>query len=216
MTSLAPRSARAARHHGPRQHSIGIGSRIGRLEVVTEGEPYFWRGRFSRRRWQCVCDCGEETEVREDLLQTGHTQSCGCLRDDRGRERLFRHGGKAGGAVTPEYTAWQAILHRSGEAPVCRRWRSRSGAGFAAFLQDMGRRPGPTHRLVRTDPSRAFGPGNCAWVAEAPRRGVPRRLIRYRGQVVTLRRAAEASGVAYGLLCKRLERGWSVPRALQA
>jgi lambda repressor-like predicted transcriptional regulator len=43
---------------------------------------------------------------------------------------------------------------------------------------------------------------------------VPRRLVVLRGRGVTLTEAAAAAGVAYGTLCKRLERGWPLERAL--
>jgi hypothetical protein len=194
---------------------IRAGRRSGRLEVLGEGEPYLWRGRLARRRWLCACECGREAEVREDRLRAGTTRSCGCLRDELARAHLLRHGGRAGGRATPEYEAWRAMLHRSGGAPVCRRWRAGGGRGFAAFLADLGPRPGPGHRLVRRDPGRAFAPGNCAWAEGAPRRGVPRRLVVYRGRRVTLRAAAAASGVGYAALCKRLERGWPPARALR-
>ncbi len=194
---------------------VGAGLRFGRLEVLDEGAPYLWRGRFPKRRWLCLCDCGRETEVRDDRLKAGTTRSCGCLRDDAARDRLTRHGAKAGGTAAPEYYAWQAMLHRSDGAPVVRRWRAGGGRGFAAFLADLGPRPGPGHRLVRLDPNRAFGPSNCAWVLGAPRRGVPRRFVVYRGHRLPLKVAAQASGVGYERLCKRLERGWQPERALR-
>jgi hypothetical protein len=194
---------------------VDVGRRFGRLEALGEGEPYLWRGRFSRRRWRCACVCGREAEVREDRLKAGATRSCGCLRDEAARARLLRHGGRADGRASPEYAAWQAALHRSGGAAVCRRWRAGGGRGFAAFLADLGPRPGPRHRLVRHDPSRAWAPGNCAWVEGAPRRGVPRRLVTHRGRRMTLAEAAAATGVGYATLCKRLERGWPPSRALR-
>ena len=207
----------AARRQPPRRlaEAVRPGRRFGRLEVLREGEPYYWRGRFSRRRWICACDCGRESLVREDRLKYGATRSCGCLHDDVARARPLRHGAKAGGRVAPEYHVWQAMLHRSGGAAVCRRWRTGGGRGFAAFLEDMGPRPSPRHRLVRRDPKRAFAPGNCDWVEDAPRRGVPRRIITYRRRRLTLAEAAQASGIAYARLCKRLERGWPLARALR-
>ena len=30
--------------------------------------------------WKCICDCGNETTVRGDLLKSGSTKSCGCLK----------------------------------------------------------------------------------------------------------------------------------------
>ena len=81
--------------------AVRVGRRFGRLEVLGEDEPYFWRGRFSRRRWLCACDCGGEAVVREDRLTAGTTLSCGCLRVEAAEERLLRHGGRAAGRATP-------------------------------------------------------------------------------------------------------------------
>ena len=53
--------------------SVRIGRRFKRLAVVSEDEPYLWRGRFSGRRWLCACDCGGEAVVREDRLRGGST-----------------------------------------------------------------------------------------------------------------------------------------------
>jgi hypothetical protein len=194
---------------------VDPGRRFERLTVLEEDKPYIWRGRVSRRRWLCACDCGAHTTVRDDRLKAGTTRSCGCLRDEAGRDRLLRHGGKANHRATPEYYAWQAMRHRRDGAAVCRRWRAGDGRGYAAFLADMGPRPSPSHRLVRDDASRAYGPGNCHWALHPPRRGTPRRFITYRGRVLTLAAAAAASGVGYACLCKRLERGWPPERALQ-
>ncbi len=195
---------------------ISRGDRYGRLEVLREGDPYIWQGRVSHRRWICRCTCGQKTLVREDVLKSGHTRSCGCLHDDTARERLYRHGARSqGNHRTPEYNAWDAMRRRSGGAPVCRRWSAPNGKGFASFLEDMGKRPGPTWRLVRLNPSKGFTPSNCQWEKDVPRRGVPRRLITWRGRPTPLKQAAEAAGVSYPLLCKRLQRGWPERDALR-
>ena len=150
------------------------GLRYGRLVISHEDTPYYWRGRFARRRWACDCDCGGTATVREDRLKAETTLSCGCLRDDASRERQYRHGGKAGGRAAPEYQVWQALLHRQQEAAVCRRWRAANGRGYAAFLEDMGPRPDAAHRLVRRNLARAYSPANCA-VGERARPAAARR-----------------------------------------
>lgn len=195
--------------------TIRSGLRFGRLVVSHEDTPYYWRGRFARRRWACDCDCGGSATVREDRLKAETTLSCGCLRDEASRDRQYRHGGKAGRRATPEYHVWQAILHRQQDAAVCRRWRAGGGRGYAAFLEDLGPRPSPEHRLVRRNASRAFSPANCHWERSPPRKGTPRHFIEYRGRMVSLATAAAATGVGYRRLCKRLERGWPTAEALR-
>lgn len=190
------------------------GLRFGRLTVIDEAEPYIWRGRVSRRCWLCECVCGRSVTVRDDSLKRGHTGSCGCLRDDETRRRMTRHGGKTSKARLPEYEVWQAILHRRGGARVCARWSKGDGVGFLAFLRDMGRRPSPAHWLVRHNEARAFSPINCCWSIQRTRRGTPRRFITVGSSTFTLRDAARSAGLAYGTLCKRLQRGWTIDAAL--
>jgi len=194
----------------------GPEGRVARLKVMDEAEPYMWRGRVSHRQWHCVCDCGAESVVRNDRLTSLRTRSCGCLRAETMRRMATRHGCRTAEATAPEYNVWRRLRRASGDFPVSRRWLAPDGGGFAAFLADMGPRPSPQHRLIRVREDRGFTRGNCIWQFAAPRRGVPRRLIRYRGRDVTLSRAAELSGIAYRTLCKRLERGWEPERALRA
>ena len=55
-----------------------IGQKFGRLTVVAEAPPI--RG---RKAVKCVCDCGNVVNVRKDAVLSGHTQSCGCLLQER-------------------------------------------------------------------------------------------------------------------------------------
>ncbi len=211
---MLPDVAAASRRVASTDVGVGAGSRLGRLQIIGEGEPYFWRGRFSRRRWLCLCDCGRETEVRDDQFRSGRTISCGCARDEAGRERLLRHGARVRRSRTPEYSAWQVMLRRCGAQAVVAEWQRGNGEGFASFLRCVGARPAPSHTLRRPDARKPFGPGNCAWSAPAPRMGVPRRVLEVDGERMTLRAAALSFGIAYSLLCKRLQRGWPLRLAL--
>lgn len=194
--------------------TVRLGQRFGRLLVIREADPYIWRGRFSRRRWVCECVCGAEAVVRDDSLKRSHTVSCGCLRDEKTRERATVHGAKTARSRWPEYEVWQSLLHRRNGAPVCKRWRSEGGSGFQAFLSDVGRRPASDFRLVRRNDARGYSPANCLWSREVRRPGVPRRLVVVAGKLTTLRAAAESAGVNYATFCKRLQRGWGVDAAM--
>lgn len=52
-----------------------IGERFGKLTVVGyEGKS------GGMHRWRCICECGRTTVVGQTLLQSGKTQSCGCIK----------------------------------------------------------------------------------------------------------------------------------------
>lgn len=55
-----------------------IGSKFGLL-TVKERRPSRQYGSTKKRRWLCLCDCGNETEVDTGQLTSGGTKSCGCL-----------------------------------------------------------------------------------------------------------------------------------------
>lgn len=68
-----------------------IGKKFGRL-TVTE---YIGRKRKitenSKRTdtyWRCLCECGNTVDVAQAGLQSGSTQSCGCLQKERARKAL--------------------------------------------------------------------------------------------------------------------------------
>lgn len=67
-----------------------IGKRFGRLTVVE-----FYSVSNSRQSiYKCQCDFGNITYVETTKLTSGHTQSCGCIR----QERYDKLGGKPFGS----------------------------------------------------------------------------------------------------------------------
>lgn len=60
-----------------------VGKRFGKLVVTAYGGK-----RAGMHRWICRCACGNETEVGQTLLQSGKTQSCGCLKGIQLQENL--------------------------------------------------------------------------------------------------------------------------------
>lgn len=151
-----------------------VGRMFGRLRVVRPaGRP---RG---RTLWECICLCGATGVIANgDKLQRGSVASCGCLKREQAivngakSPGPIRHGATKGGAWTPEYKAWAAMINRCRPtAPpktrelyfgrgirACARWLD-----FPAFLEDMGSKPTPQHTLDRIDNSKGYEPGNCHW-----------------------------------------------------
>ena len=194
-----------------------MGRRFGLLHILGLGEPYVWRGRVARLRWRCECACGRLTEVRDDLLRSGRTRSCGCERVRVTRDRALRHGHRVGRVMGPEYEAWRALRRRArqGEIKVVRLWMSKDPDAFQNFLSAAGLRPSPAHRLVQRYSSRPFGPRNIVWQTKPLRLGISRRFLVVDGETLSLREAAHRAGVAATTLQKRLSRGWTEALALQ-
>jgi guanylate kinase len=56
------------------------GMKFGRLTVVCRADDYvFPNGTGRAAKWHCVCECGNEVDVRHDKLKNGSTKSCGCF-----------------------------------------------------------------------------------------------------------------------------------------
>lgn len=135
-----------------------------------------------------------------------------------------RVGHAPGGKRTPTLNAWTNMMARCTNPKrsdyqfyggrgisVCDRWRE----SFAAFLEDMG--PKPTGMsLDRIDNAQGYGPENCRWATKHQQMQNTRhtRLITFNGRTQGLNAWAKEIGINKESLRTRLERGWSVDRAL--
>lgn len=59
--------------------------------------------------WNCLCSCGKEFVGRGATIQSGHTQSCGCL----GLKRLGESRTTHGLSTTAEYKTWKDAKSRA-------------------------------------------------------------------------------------------------------
>ena len=195
------------------------GVRFGRLVVVDRLPAEKAR---SKVRWLCRCDCGMTSVTTVDQLQSGQTQSCGCLHREGLAKRNRIHGHGKPGA----YGVWANMLQRCGNPnatgftryggrgiKVCDRWTK-----FADFYADMGDRPVGSS-IERIDNEIGYCIENCKWATTGEQARNTRRTLKYEldGRVQCLTDWANAYGLKVSTLYNRVVvRGMPLSQALHA
>lgn len=65
-----------------------VGTKVERLLVISRAPDRFAPNGKKRIYWNCLCDCGNEVEVRSDAITAGTTKSCGCLTKESAKEQI--------------------------------------------------------------------------------------------------------------------------------
>ena len=165
--------------------------------------------------WHCRCECGNEVTVVGVTLRSGKTRSCssGCGHKTHGMKDAH------------EYFCWRDMKSRCYNPAnpqfanyggrgiaVCKSWLE----SFDSFLADMGPKPFSGASIGRIDNDAGYSPGNCRWETQEQQHNNKRtcRYLTYGGITLTTAQWARRTGMAASTLWGRLDRGWSVAKAL--
>lgn len=199
----------------PARKPITAGTRFSRLKVIEL--VYGTKPTIAI----CQCDCGSFARIARDKLVNGHTKSCGCLNLEKLRQRGTTHGHTTGIGQSRTYNTWVAMISRTGldyfkyykprGIGVCDRWKK-----FENFLADMGERPEGKTLDRYPNQNGNYEPGNCRWASakEQSRNTSRNRYLEFNGERRSLAEWAELLGRQYSTVKARLNRGWSIDRAL--
>jgi hypothetical protein len=170
--------------------------------------------------WLCRCECGNEKVARGPALRKGSIVSCGCHKARLFKDRSTTHGL----SHLPVFRRWCGMIQRCSDPnhigyhnygakgiAVCDRWLS-----FENFYADMGEPATKIHSIERRNGSLGYSPENCYWATQSQqaRNTSQNHNITFRGKTQCLIAWAEEVGITRGALTSRLNRGWSVERAL--
>jgi hypothetical protein len=134
------------------------------------------------------------------------------------------HGLAKRGKESRTYTIWKhfrqrctnpndkAYSHYGGRGiSVCPEWNC-----YKTFLADMGECPEGLE-IDRIDNNGNYEPDNCRWASRYTQVNNRRncRTFEHQGKTLTAKQWAVEMGVSYGTLIDRLNRGWSISKALE-
>lgn len=186
--------------------------RFGRL-VVTERAGADKHGHVM---WLCQCDCGNQKVVKGHKLLSGDYKSCGCM------HYKYSHGQ----SNTRLYHIWRTMKARCAD-PNSHKYHSYGGRGitirhkwlnsFEAFYDwamANGYREDLTIDRIENDGN--YEPSNCRWASAKEQANNTRknRLLTHNGETHTMSEWADLTGIGEKAIYRRLNRGWSVAKAL--
>ena len=161
------------------------------------------------------CDCGDEVPIAGVHVTSGRQKTCGC------GHRQVHHGRSR----APEYQIWRHMVARCTNPKnigyrlyggrgikVCDRWLD----SVDNFIADMGHRPSKRHSVDRRENDGPYAAWNCYWALPKEqgrnRRGL--RVITFQGKTASASEWAEAVGLKYTTLLRRLKKGIPPKEAL--
>ena len=184
------------------------GQKFGRLTVLERAENNKW----GQPQWLCKCDCGNEVVVKGSNLKSGHTTSCGC-----GSCIKTTHGM----SQTPIHNTWRKIKDRcyNPNNPYFYLYGGRGIRVFEEWINDfqaffdyvstLEHFNEVGYTLDRIEVNSNYEPCNVRF-ATAKEQANNRRVnikVYYDGEEMTLKQAAEISGIKYETLQYRYYKG---------
>lgn len=142
-----------------------------------------------RALWRCSCECGGEKITDALSLKRGDCKSCGCIRPNHGvRGRFVDLTGEKFGKLT--------VVGRVKSMWLCK--------------CDCGRQC-----EVRSDSLKNGNTKSCGCLRSSKTvLSRTQKSLTYKGTTLTLSEWSKVTGKSYQTLYRRLQRGWSVDKAL--
>ena len=143
------------------------GIKVNRLTVVS----YAGNDKWGNSLWNCVCDCGNTTIVRNSEIRSKRTFSCGCYQKEQKREQFKKLATKHNMSRTRLYTIYKGMKQRcynpnakhynryGGRGiKICDEWLNNRQAFFEWALANGYR---DDLSIDRIDNDKGYSPDNC-------------------------------------------------------
>lgn len=207
---------------------IKLGSRFGRLEVISE---VIVKGHPKRYFYLTRCDCGSVTEKMDYSLTYGKSASCGCLAKELLIKRSKIHGLTShklydilAGMKARCYNPKVKNYHRYGGKgiTICDEWMDPDTGvqNFYDWSLANGWYEGCGLSIDRfPDKDGPYSPENCRWATrkEQSKNLKNNVMVEWKGEISPLKDVFDrfgAEGLKYYTLKGRLKLGWGIKEAV--
>ena len=192
------------------------GQKFGKLTVLCR----LYNTKGHKTYWLCVCDCGNLAEVRSDSLYNGNTKGCGCLNHE---PKNIHHGKYCTRLYRIYYNIKKRCYNHKDEnnynyyggrgITMCDEWKN-DFMNFYDWAVNNGYKEGLT--IDRIDVNGNYEPSNCRWITmkQQGRNKRNNKVYTIKGNARCLSEWCEILGLKYQCVWKRLNRGWSIEKAL--
>lgn len=203
------------------------GKRFGKLTVVNYAGYKTGKTGIHYHLWNCKCDCGGEKVATSRDLESGHTQSCGCISHAPHRPARLTHGK----SYTRLFNVWKSMKGRC-YTPSCCSYERYGGRGitvcdawkndFQTFYDwamengyDETAKQGET-TIDRIDVNGNYCPENCRIANKLTQANnkTDTKYYEIDGIQLTLREISVAYNIPYKTLRGRIDRGYSIQDAV--
>lgn len=203
------------------------GQRFSFLTVTS-----YYGKKWGVNMWTCICDCGKTTIAQGPKLKSGKRKSCGCYNDKLRKEfaknhtQYSKYNVPKGFSKHPIYNSFNHMINRCYNKKdtgyslyggrgisVCDEWLN-NPQSFLDWSLTHGWKKGLS--IDRIDVNGNYEPSNCRWTTNKVQSNNKRNnvYITFNDQTRTVTQWAEYLNINKRTLNNRINRGWSIEKAL--